>query len=43
MAIAGVVGHGVGIVDGEPGVVVFLATPGVAGVWRHDRRDETRA
>jgi hypothetical protein len=32
MAIAGVVGHGVGIVDGEPGVKVFLATPGVAGV-----------
>jgi PKD repeat protein len=32
MAIAGVVGHGVGIVDGEPGVKIFLATPGVAGV-----------
>lgn len=32
MAIAGVVGHGVGIVDGEPGVKIFLATPSVAGV-----------
>jgi hypothetical protein len=32
MAIAGVVGHGVGLVDGEPGIKVFLVRPGVAGV-----------
>jgi hypothetical protein len=32
MAIAGVVGHGVGLVDGEPGIKVFLLRPGVAGV-----------
>ena len=32
MAIAGVVGHGVGLVDGEPGIKVFLLKPGVAGV-----------
>ena len=32
MAIAGVVGHGVGLVEGEPGIKVFLLRPGVAGV-----------
>ncbi len=32
MAIPGVVGHGVGLVDGEPGIKVFLLKPGVAGV-----------
>ena len=32
MAIAGVVGHGVGLVEGEPGIKVFLLKPGVAGV-----------
>lgn len=31
-AIPGVVGHGVGLVNGEPGIKVFLLTPGVAGI-----------
>ncbi len=32
MAIAGVLGHGVGLVEGEPGIKVFLLKPGVAAV-----------
>jgi len=32
MATPGVVGHGIGLVDGEPGIRVFLLTPDVQGI-----------